>query len=110
MAEALEVHVTCPDLEAAESLAQALVNEELAACVTIIPGVRSVYRFQGTLHDEQELLCLIKTHPAVFERLQERIVALHPYDVPEILAFAAHDGSRAYLAWLHASIGLTERS
>ena len=109
MAQALEVHVTVPDLEAAESLAQALVNEELAACVNIVPGVRSVYRYEGVLHDEEELLCLIKTHPAVFERLQERIAELHPYDVPEILAFAAHDGSRAYLDWLHASVGVTER-
>ena len=103
MAEALEVHVTMPDSENAQSLARVLVDEELAACVTMVPGARSIYRFEGQIHEEDEVVCFVKTHPALFERLCDRILALHPYDVPEILAFNVDDGSPAYLAWLHES-------
>jgi periplasmic divalent cation tolerance protein len=91
VSEALEIHVTMPDTSAAQSLARALVDEELAACVNIV------------------VLCLIKTHPALFDRLRDRILALHPYDVPEILAFKVHDSSRAYIDWLHGSVAVTER-
>ena len=109
MSEALEIHVTMPDTSAAQSLARALVDEELAACVNIVPGVRSIYRFEDKIHEEDEVLCLIKTHPALFDRLRDRILALHPYDVPEILAFKVHDSSRAYIDWLHGSVNFTER-
>jgi periplasmic divalent cation tolerance protein len=106
VAEALEVHLTMPDAERAQSLARALVDERLAACVTIVPGARSVYRFEGKVHEEDEVLCLVKTRPAVFDRLRERILALHPYDVPELLAFAVDDGSPTYLDWVRASTDL----
>ncbi len=109
VADALEVHVTMPDVENAQSLARALVDEELAACVTMLPGARSIYRFEGEIHEDDEVICFVKTHPALFERLRDRILALHPYDVPEILAFKVHDGSRAYLDWLHGSVQVTER-
>jgi periplasmic divalent cation tolerance protein len=103
MADALELHVTMPDRERATSLARALVDEGLAACVNIVPGVRSVYQWDGRLQEEEEVLCLIKTRHAVFERARDRILALHPYDVPEILAFAVDEGSPAYLEWLKRS-------
>jgi periplasmic divalent cation tolerance protein len=110
VADALEVHVTMPDGEQAQSLGRALVDEELAACVTIVPGARSIYRYEGQIHEEDEVVCFIKTHPALFERLRDRILALHPYDVPEILAFKVHDSSRAYIDWLHGSVvQVTER-
>jgi periplasmic divalent cation tolerance protein len=109
VAEALEIHVTMPDGDTAQSLARALVDEELAACVNIVPGVRSIYRFEDKVHEEDEVLCLIKTHPALFERLRDRIMALHSYDVPEILAFKVHDSSKAYIEWLHGSVAVTER-
>ncbi len=98
-----------PDSDQAESLARTLVDEELAACVNIVPGVRSIYRFEDKIHEEDEVLCLVKTHPALFERLRDRILALHPYDVPEILAFKVHDSSRAYIDWLHGLVSVTER-
>lgn len=98
-----------PNVDDARSLAQTLVDEELAACVTMVPGARSIYRFEGKLRDEEEVLCFVKTHPALFERLRDRILALHPYDIPEILAFKVHDGSRAYIDWLHGSVAVTER-
>jgi periplasmic divalent cation tolerance protein len=103
MADALEVHVTMPDREQATSMARALVDEGLAACVNIVPGVRSVYRWEGRIQEDEEVLCLIKTRPAVFEHARQRILALHPYEVPEILAFAVDDGSQAYLEWLKKS-------
>ena len=109
VADALEVHVTMPDAENAQSLARALVDEELAACVTIVPGARSIYRYEGQIQEEDEVVCFVKTHPALFERLRDRILALHPYDVPEILAFKVHDGSRSYLDWLHGNVQVAER-
>jgi periplasmic divalent cation tolerance protein len=103
VAEALEIHVTMPDAERAASLARILVGESLAACVNIVPGVRSIYRWEGRLQEEDEVLCLIKTRPANLDQVQRRIVELHPYDVPEILAFTVDEGSPAYLDWLKAA-------
>src|SRR3954464_1134074 len=98
--DALELHVTAPDAAVAERLARALVDERLAACVNIIPGVRSIYRWQGKVCDDPEVLCLVKTRAELFERVKRRIADLHPYEVPEVLAFAVAAGSDAYLAWL----------
>ena len=92
-----------PDKERATSMARVLVDERLAACVNVIPGVRSIYLWDGKVQEDEEVLCLIKTRPAVFDRARERILALHPYEVPEILAFAVDDGSAAYLEWLRKS-------
>ena len=103
MADALELHVTMPDKERATSMARVLVEEGLAACVNVIPGVRSIYQWDGKVQEDEEVLCLIKTRPAVFERARDRILALHPYEVPEILAFTVDDGSAAYLEWLRKS-------
>jgi periplasmic divalent cation tolerance protein len=100
MADALELHITAPDVTQAAAMARALVEEGLCACVNIVPGVRSIYRWQGKLCDEPEVLCLAKTRPALFDRVRRRVLELHPYDVPEILAFAVEDGSPAYLEWL----------
>jgi periplasmic divalent cation tolerance protein len=107
MADALELHVTMPDADQATSLARVLVEEGLAACVNVVPGVRSVYAWEGRLQEEDEVLCLIKTRPAVFDRARQRILDLHPYEVPEILAFAVDDGSPAYLDWLSKATGGT---
>jgi periplasmic divalent cation tolerance protein len=101
MTNALEVHVTAPNREQASRMARALVEERLAACVNIVDGVQSVFRWEGKLHEDQEVLCLIKTRPDLLPVLIERVQALHPYEVPEILAFEVADGSAAYLAWLH---------
>jgi periplasmic divalent cation tolerance protein len=105
MADALELHVTMPDAEQATALARALVDEGLAACVNIVPGVTSVYVWEGRVHEDAEVLCLVKTRPAVFDRLRARILELHPYEVPEILAFSVDDGSPDYLDWLRRATG-----
>ena len=108
MADALELHVTAPDAAQAERLARALVEEGLAACVNIVPGVRSIFRWQGKVCVDAEVLCLVKTRPALFERARQRILDLHPYQVPEVLAFAVEDGSPAYLTWLRESTAASE--
>lgn len=100
MADALELHVTMPNQQEATALARVLVEEGLAACVNVIPGVRSIYQWEGRICEEEEVLCLVKTRPAIFERVRDRILEVHSYDVPEVLAFAVDDGSPEYLAWL----------
>jgi periplasmic divalent cation tolerance protein len=96
------VFTTLPTAEAAASLARTLVSERLAACGNVLSGVRSIYRWQGELHDEPEVLLLLKTRTAQLEQLQARILELHPYDVPEVVAVAIDAGSPGYLAWLAA--------
>jgi periplasmic divalent cation tolerance protein len=79
------------------------VNERLAACVNIVDGVQSVYRWQEKVEESAEVLCLVKTRPELLDAVTARVQALHPYDVPEILAFEVMDGSPTYLAWLDES-------
>jgi periplasmic divalent cation tolerance protein len=94
---------TCPDDACAERIAHALVSEGLAACVTRLPGARSLYRWQGVIEQADEVQLLIKTHrdrlPAALARLQ----ALHPYELPEALAITASGGLPAYLQWVDAA-------
>ena len=91
---------TTPNDEVAAQLARSLVEERLAACVSRIGGVRSTYRWDGEIRDEAEVLLLIKTTRERFDALKSRLSALHPYDVPELIAFAAVDGLAAYLGWV----------
>jgi uncharacterized protein involved in tolerance to divalent cations len=103
--EALVVLVTVPDAETADRLAEALVGERLAACVNVLGGVRSIYRWKGAVERDQELLCLCKTTRAGFDRLRARVVELHPYEVPEVIALPVELGHAPYLAWITASLG-----
>ena len=100
---AVEVHITAPNREQAATMARALVNERLAACVNVVDGVQSVYRWQEKVEESAEVLCLVKTRPDLLDALTARVQALHPYDVPEILAFEVMDGSPTYLNWLQES-------
>jgi len=94
------VLVTVPDQATAITLARALVGEKLAACVSILPGIRSIYTWEGSLCDEGELLCLAKTRRMLFPALRERVISLHPYQVPEIIALPLVEGNPPYLEWL----------
>jgi periplasmic divalent cation tolerance protein len=105
MAQALEVHITAPDAAQAAQMARTLVDEGLVACVNIVPGVRSIYLYDGKICDEPEVLCIAKTRKELFARLEARVRQLHPYEVPEVLSFEVDEGSAAYLAWLEASTG-----
>lgn len=93
---------TCPDGESAARIARVLVEEHLAACVNRVPGLTSVYRWQGEIHEDGEVLLLIKTRRELFEALRARLVALHPYDVPEVIALEITAGHAPYLEWLSA--------
>jgi periplasmic divalent cation tolerance protein len=102
-ADALLVLVTVPDADAGARIGRTLVEEGLAACVNVIPGLRSIYAWQGKICDDAEALCLVKTRRAFYERLRERLGALHPYEVPEIIGFAPDEGNAPYLRWLRDS-------
>ncbi len=102
MTETLVVLVTTPTAERAAEIARALVTERLAACGNVIPALRSIYRWEGKIQDEAEALLVLKTTRARFEALRERVLALHPYQVPEVIALPVEAGSAPYLAWIAA--------
>lgn len=102
MTDALLVLTTLPNADAAAELAKAVVGEKLAACANLFPALRSIYRWQGKVQDESEVLVLFKTRQEQFERLKARILELHPYEVPEVLAVPVEQGYQPYLDWLAA--------
>ena len=95
---------TCPDADSAQKLAETLVGERLAACVNRLPGVLSTYRWQGEVHTDGEELLLIKTTAARFEVLKARLLELHPYELPELVALPVEHGHAAYLDWVRANV------
>lgn len=101
--EFVVVLVTMPDAETAARIGSTLVQERLAACVNIVPTLRSIYEFEGKLNDDSEALCLIKTRRSLYPGLRDRVSALHPYQVPEIIALPLCEGNASYLGWLLTS-------
>lgn len=91
---------TVPNEELGKSIARVLVEERLAACVNILAQIRSVYRWQGEVCEEPESLLLIKTRRELFAHLSQRLGALHPYTVPELIALPFVAGAAPYLTWL----------
>ena len=106
MSEPNVVIVFCPvsDEKEAATLAQALVQREEAACVNVIPQVRSLYRWKGKIHNENEHLLLIKTTQPLLEDVKKTIKELHSYELPEILAVSVSDGDRNSLSWIGSSV------
>jgi len=103
MSDHIAVLITAPNEDEAASIARALVGERLAACANIIRGVRSIYRWEGEVQDDPEVLMVIKTRRELFEKLEKRVLELHTYDVPEVIALDIAEGSGPYLAWLRQS-------
>lgn len=101
----LVVYCTCPDLTVAERIAETLVVERLAACANIVPGLTSIYRWQGQIRRDTEFLLILKTRGVVYSLLETRIRELHPYDVPEIVALPIQAGAVEYLGWLADNTG-----
>ena len=104
MADFQIVLSTCGDRETAERIAHRLVEARLAACVNILPGVLSVYRWQGAVESAAEVLMLIKTKAPLIQEVQSTIASLHSYEVPEFLVLPISGGSEAYMAWLETSL------
>lgn len=96
------IHCTCPDAGVASHIAIALVEARLAACVQQVPGVRSTYAWEGRIEHATEVLLLIKTAADRLDDVVETVRALHPYELPELLAVEARGGLPAYLDWVVA--------
>lgn len=99
----MDIHLvfcSCPDPATASRLATAVVEERLAACASVLPGMRSVYRWQGAVEQADEVLLMAKAPADRLPRLVERLQALHPYELPEVLAVKAAGGLPAYLGWV----------
>lgn len=100
----VEVHVTAPDRASALGLAHLLVDERLAACVQVVPGVTSVYVWEGTVQEDDEHLLLVKSTADRLPTIRERVGAEHPYDTPEILALPVSDAPDRYSSWVRAAV------
>jgi periplasmic divalent cation tolerance protein len=100
MTQVLVVLCTCPDSATAESLATGLVENRLAACVNILPEIRSIYRWQKEVQQDTETLLVVKTSREAYPRLESWLIDHHPYDVPEVLALPIDRGAPNYLDWV----------
>lgn len=97
---AIVILITAPALDKGEEIARALVTEGIAACVSIIPRITSVYRWEGKVCEDEEVLLLVKSPENLFPRIRDRVKSLHSYDIPEIIALPVIDGLPDYLEWL----------
>ena len=104
MTNKVVVLCTCGSPEEAEKIARELVSQRLAACVSIVAGVRSLYQWKGAVEDSQETLLVIKSTRDLFPRLKTELSRLHSYEVPEIIALPVVDGADPYLAWMDAEL------
>ena len=98
--EFIVVLLTCGSEEEARRIANALVEEHLAACVTLVSPIRSIYRWEGKIWDEKEWLLIIKTQKKRFQELEKKVKSLHSYSVPEIISLPIVEGSLPYLKWI----------
>jgi periplasmic divalent cation tolerance protein len=104
MTDKIVILTTCAVESDAERMARALIDGRLAACVNVVPGVRSFYRWEGETQCGQEFLLIVKTSRALFEALRAEMEKLHPYEVPELLALPVVAGSETYLTWLQSNL------
>jgi periplasmic divalent cation tolerance protein len=104
MTDRILVLTTCGSAEEAYRIARAIVESRLAACVAITPGIRSIYRWQGSLEESEEWALTIKSRSDLFGPLSEEIRQLHSYETPEILALPVLEGSAQYLRWMDESL------
>ncbi len=103
MKEYIVVFVSAKDEDEAARIATALVEKKLAACCNIIKGARSIYRWEGAVHDEHEALMIIKTRRELFSSLEAEVKRLHSYSTPEIIALPITAASASYLSWLEGA-------
>jgi len=104
MLRAIIIFCTTPSPEVSEKIAAGLIDRQLAACCNILPEVRSVYRWQGQVESAGEQLLLIKSTEENFKAIEDFILNVHPYDVPEIISVPVTEGNRDYLMWINESV------
>jgi len=104
MTDKIVVLSTCGSANEAEQIARRLVEARLAACVTVVPGARSFYRWQGAIESAEEWMLVIKTSRALFETLRIEMEKVHTYEVPEMIALPIVDGAPNYLLWLEGEV------
>lgn len=107
---AIAVFITAPTRAEADQIAGMLVDTKLAACVQILPEIESVYRWQGAVERQKEVLLIAKTTTECFTQLETKVRAIHSYDTPEIVATPLTSGSPAYLEWLNANVNVDEKA
>ena len=100
MTDKVIAYTTCDDPDEAEKLARTLIDERLAACVTVVPAVKSYYRWKGEVASDDEILLMIKTSRDLIDALRQQLDKLHSYDLPELIVTPIVDGSPNYLNWL----------
>ncbi|EDO33299.1 predicted protein [Nematostella vectensis] len=96
--------ITCPNMETAKALARSVVEENIAACVNLIPGITSVYMYEKKFQEDSEVLMMVKTRSSRVPHLVEYIKKNHPYDVPEIISTPIEQGNPAYLSWIGENV------
>ena len=104
MTDKIVVLSTFASAEEARRVARALVEKKLAVCVNVISGIRSVYRWEDAIVDEEEVLLVIKSSRALIQELTDEIERLHSYEVPEVIALPVVDGAERYLAWMNREL------
>ncbi len=104
MTDKVVAYTTCADPEEAEKIARHLIEERLAACVSVVPAVKSYYRWKGSIESDDEILLMIKTSRDLVDALRQQLEKLHSYDLPELIVTPIVDGSPNYLAWLEKEL------
>ncbi len=104
MTDKIVILTTCGSAEEAAAIARRLIESRLAACVTVLGGARSFYRWKGVIEESSEWLLLVKSRQDLFEKLRAEIVAQHSYEVPELLALPVSEGSPEYLSWMDSEL------
>jgi len=105
MTDKIVVLSTASSAEEAEKIARALVEARLAACVNVVPGMRSFYRWKGNIEDTAEWLLVIKSSRERFGALRDKLEKIHSYEVPEVIALSVIDGAENYLNWMDGELG-----
>jgi periplasmic divalent cation tolerance protein len=100
MTDKIVVFSTCRSADEAEKIARGLVEKKLAACVNVVSGVRSIYRWKDSIENESEVLLVIKSSRELFDELRKQLEKIHTYEIPEAIALPIVDGSERYLDWL----------
>ena len=104
MTDKVVAYTTCAGPEEAEKIARHLIDERLAACVSVVPAVKSYYRWKGSIESDDEILLMIKTSRDLVDALRQQLEKLHSYDLPELIVTPIVDGSPNYLAWLESEL------